>query len=99
MKESRKTEIIINVENITTSQQLQTVLMEGLDFPDFYGKNWDAFWDAITGLVELPENIIFENWKKLENGLPEESSILKRLLNEYNKENPEDDWKTRVLYD
>ncbi|MFE9574497.1 barstar family protein [Streptomyces sp. NPDC006692] len=26
------------------------------DFPYFYGRNWDAFWDAVTGLVEIPDH-------------------------------------------
>ncbi|MFI1170120.1 barstar family protein [Streptomyces melanogenes] len=27
--------------------------------PYFYGRNWDAFWDAVTGLVRIPEPSAF----------------------------------------
>ncbi|WP_078662734.1 barstar family protein [Streptomyces bicolor] len=34
--------------------ELQRLLQRELLLPDFYGRNWNAFWDAITGLVALP---------------------------------------------
>lgn len=99
MEESRKRKVIIDVGNIETTKQLHVVLKESLDFPDFYGKNWNAFWDAITGLVMLPEILIFINWKNLEQCLPEDASYLRKTLNTYNEENPEDDWKVEVNYE
>lgn len=99
MDESRKKKIVIDVGSLKTAKQLQIVLKESLDFPDFYGKNWDAFWDAITGLVMLPETVVFKNWKNLEYSLPEEASYLEKTLNRYNEENPEDDWKVEVNYE
>lgn len=27
------------------------VIKEGLDFPDYYGENWDAFWDCLTDMI------------------------------------------------
>lgn len=71
MDETRKKKVNIDLNNIETPKELQRVLKEKLEFPDFYGKNWNAFWDAITGLVELPESIVFENWKALEKNMPE----------------------------
>jgi len=98
MEETRKKRIEINVDNVNDSRQLQMVLKESLGFPDFYGKNWYAFWDAITGLVQLPEKIVFVNWKSLERSLPKEASYLEKVLNRYNEENPEDNWKVDVEY-
>ncbi|MGL4698039.1 barstar family protein [Enterococcus larvae] len=98
MEESRKEQTVIDVKGIQTAKQLHMVLKESLDFPDFYGKNWDAFWDAITGLVAMPKNIIFENWMDLEGNLPEDSALLKELLDDYNKEMPGDNWKVNISY-
>ncbi|WP_321388938.1 barstar family protein [uncultured Enterococcus sp.] len=99
MEELRKKKAVIDVGNIETAQQLQILLKESFDFPDFYGKNWNAFWDAITGLVMLPEVVLFENWKSLEQSLPKEASYLEEILNRYTNENPEADWKAVVKYE
>lgn len=96
MDETRKKKVNIDLSNIETPKELQIVLKEKLEFPDFYGKNWNAFWDAITGLVELPESIVFENWKDLEKNMPEEASYLKNMLNEFNEKYPK--WKSKVEF-
>ena len=44
--------------------------MKELNFPEFYGMNWDAFWDTITGLVELPERVTIKGWNNLAAVLP-----------------------------
>ena len=72
--------VIINVESITDITQLHILLKKELNFPEFYGMNWDAFWDAITGLVELPNVINFKGWKCLEYSLPEDSRILENMF-------------------
>jgi len=52
----RKETVEINLNSVQNSEELHDLLKKKLDFPDFYGMNWNAFWDAITGLVELPDN-------------------------------------------
>lgn len=37
MDNSRKEEILINVGNVSNEQELQKLLKEKLDFPNFYG--------------------------------------------------------------
>lgn len=98
MDDSRKRKVVIDVSDIKTPKQLQVTLKKSLDFPYFYGKNWDAFWDAITGLVMLPEILVFEDWKSLEKFLPGEASNLRELLDLYNKENPQDNWQVEVKF-
>ena len=46
--------ISIDLSQIESYEQLQDILQEKFEFPDFYGKNWNTFWDAITGLIEMP---------------------------------------------
>lgn len=62
----------IDVSNITTSKQLHERLKQSLESPDFYGMNWNAFWDAITGLVEIPKKLIIVGWKNLVRNIPED---------------------------
>ena len=73
-------EIVIDVSNIETSLQLHRLLKEKLGFPDFYGNNWDAFWDAITGLVMMPDKLTFVGLSNLEKKLPWDSDIMKKML-------------------
>lgn len=75
-------------------------LKEKLEFPDFYGENWDAFWGCITGFVfPLPNKMIFEGWSKLEKRLPIDTKIMKECLLDYNEENRKNpEWKSEFLF-
>lgn len=95
MNIERKLMVRIDVSNIKTTKELHTLLKEMLDFPDYYGENWDAFWDAITGLIELPTILQFIGWSNLEKNLPYDAKVLFECLNDYNKEFP--DYKTDTL--
>ncbi|EAC2631595.1 barnase inhibitor [Listeria monocytogenes] len=93
---STKKEVTIDLKKVSTKEELQILLKRNLDFPDYYGRNWDAFWDTITGVVELPEKIIFENWLDLEESIPDEANSLKEMLENFNKKCPM--MKTEVEY-
>ena len=80
--------IVLDVSDIGTFVELQSYLQKELGFPDFYGMNWDAFWDAITGLVELPEVLVLVGWESQIQTLLEEANVLRDLLERYNREYP-----------
>lgn len=65
MDNNENVERIIDVTEIKTAKELQEKLKKELDFPEFYGMNWDAFWDTITGLVELPERLMIKGWDNI----------------------------------
>ena len=81
---TRKKYVVIDVENIKDPQELHIVLKAELGFPHFYGMSWDAFWDAITGLVQLPEVTIIKGHKLLRENLPQDAEILVNTLERYN---------------
>ena len=81
---TRKKYVVINVENVKDSQELHKLLKSELEFPHFYGMSWDAFWDAITGLVQLPEVTIIKGYKILKKDLPQDAEILINTLERYN---------------
>ncbi len=81
---TRKKYVVINVENIKDPQELHKLLKSELEFPHFYGMSWDAFWDAITGLVQLPEVTIIKGYKILKKDLPQDAEILVNTLERYN---------------
>ena len=43
-----------NVKNYT---DMHRIIKRELDFPDYYGGNWDAFWDCVKGLIGDPIHI------------------------------------------
>lgn len=75
--------ITIDVSDARDGQQLHTALSQAFDFPSFYGMNWAAFWDAITGLVEIPDHVRFLGWGNLATRLPREANVLRDSLDRY----------------
>lgn len=80
--------VVIDLSNVTCKSELHALLAESLSFPSHYGKNWDAFWDSITGLVEMPEVLELRGIEKLQRALPEDAVHLTTLLNELGEEHP-----------
>ncbi|VFT24356.1 LysR family transcriptional regulator [Pseudomonas aeruginosa] len=51
-----------------------------LALPPWYGCNWDAFWDAISGLVPMPRRLRLQGWSDFARRLPEEAAQLSACL-------------------
>lgn len=79
---TRATLIEIDLHSVATANELHQLLMESLDFPGWYGCNWDAFWDAITGLVEMPEVLRLVGWAAFETRMPDEAKLMRECLDE-----------------
>ena len=73
-------EVQIDLRTVASSQELHLLLMAELSFPTWYGRNWDAFWDAITGLVQMPRRVRFTGWVDFEQRLPREAAHLRECL-------------------
>ena len=70
----------IDLNDINTARQLHASLAAALAFPSMYGMNWDAFWDAITGLVDMPQQLELRGWPAFAARLPADAAILQRIL-------------------
>jgi len=88
--------VTIDVSSIQSNKELHNILKDKLKFPEGYDANWDAFWETITGSVELPKQILFIGWTELEKKLPEDSKIIKDYLLEHNQEFP--DWQCNLIF-
>lgn len=73
---------IIAVQHINSQSEFHAYLKEVLQFPDFYGANWDAFWDTITGLVEMPRILEIQAWDILAKRLPNDAFQFLHLLDQ-----------------
>lgn len=78
----------IDLAKINSIPQFHQVVKEELDFSSFYGMNWDAFWDSITSLTKMPQSLVFINWNDFENRFKRDASILKKIIDDFNEEYP-----------
>ena len=90
----RRSSVEIDLTAVTTRESLHAVLASALGFPDFYGRNWAAFWDAITGLVEMPRQLVLRGWATFEDRLPEEAKSLRGCLEDAAHQYPE--WSAEI---
>ena len=78
----------IDLSAVATAHDLHRAMAQSLGFPDFYGCNWAAFWDAITGLVEMPHCLRLVVWSGLVVRLPEDAKHHQSCLNDAIAEYP-----------
>lgn len=83
---SRERVLVIDVTEAASPTALQRILKQSLGMPDWYGMNWDAFWDGITGLIRLPDTLVFEGWHLYKARCPEDARVLERLMEAYGRE-------------
>ncbi|WP_017557454.1 barstar family protein [Nocardiopsis baichengensis] len=81
-------EATIDVGYVSSSHRLHMILKLALGFPDMYGHNWNAFWDAITGLVPIPGRIRLCGWSELVETLPDDAHLLHEQFLRYQEEQP-----------
>ena len=85
---NRQALVTIDLSEINSPRQLHAALATALAFPSFYGMNWDAFWDTVTGLVDMPQQIELRGWPAFAARLPGEAAILQRILARMAQEMP-----------
>ena len=96
MSVSRQARVTIDLSAINSPHQLHAALAAAPGFPAMYGMNWDAFWDAITGLVDMPQQLELRGWTAFAARLPHDAAILQRSLARLAQEMP--DQATQLRY-
>ncbi len=76
--------VTINMKGIKTPKEFQSAIKQMLGMPDFYGRNWDAYWDAITGLITLPDELILDGWHIYKGIQKEDAEKFERIMKDYN---------------
>ena len=47
-----KEKYILDFSGVKTWIDIHAIIEKEFDFPDYYGANWDAFWDCITDFID-----------------------------------------------
>lgn len=79
----------IDLSAVSTADELQLLLMDRLGFPGWYGCNWNAFWDAITGLVAMPRRLRLVGWAGFAARLPDDARLMRECLDDMAAQYPE----------
>lgn len=75
---------ILDFSEIKHYIEIHSVIQKELDFPDYYGRNWDAFWDCLTDMVGRPVNIKIIGIENVEKKFGiDESNILIDTLRDF----------------
>ena len=90
----RRSLVKLDVSNVESVRGLHERLAEALEFPDFYGKNWNAFWDSITGLVQMPRRLVITGWSNVVLRWPKDAQIMLDCLRDLNEQHPS--WSCEV---
>lgn len=80
---------IIDFSNVKYYLEMHKVIKDALDFPDYYGQNWDAFWDCLTDMVGDPINIEIRGLEVIErkfNGAVETLINILKDFKHYNND-------------
>jgi RNAse (barnase) inhibitor barstar len=88
MTHSRPESITLDLTGIYDEETLHEYLSKMLSFPEYYGRNFDAFWDCIRDDEQsiMPKTLIVNGLSELASHLPQEAKLLKQLLLDYQKE-------------
>lgn len=78
----------IELGDIESIVQLHERLMNQLQFPGWYGKNWDAFWDAIAALVDMPYVLRLKSWADFARRFPCDAKLMSDCLGDMEKQFP-----------
>lgn len=73
----------LDFTNVTHYLEIHFIIRNELDFPDYYGGNWDAFWDCLTDMYGRPVHIEIIGMEVLEQKFEDDARILKETLVEF----------------
>lgn len=88
---ARPDEMTLDVSGIYDEETLHEYFSKVLDFPGYYGFNFDAFWDCITDDDQstMPSHLIVTGLADLKTHCPAGRSKLMGCLADYSSEFPE----------
>ncbi len=74
----------IDFTNVKYYIEMHYAIRDGLDFPDYYGCNWDAFWDCLRDMIGDPVHIEIIGLDVIERRFDGAAEKIVEILKEFN---------------
>ncbi|MBQ3064213.1 MAG: barstar family protein [Clostridia bacterium] len=78
-----KEKYTIDFTNVKDYLEMHFVIRDALDWPDYYGCNWDAFWDCLTNMVGRPIHIEILGLDVIEQRFDDAAKMMVDTLREF----------------
>lgn len=77
-----KEKYTIDFTDVKYYREMHLIIKEALDFPDYYGCNWDAFWDCLTNMIGRPINIEILGFDVIERKFDDAAKMMVETIKE-----------------
>ncbi|BAO61763.1 barstar family protein [Pseudomonas protegens] len=94
---TRRPLLELDLHDLGTARELHVALRDAFGFPQAYGCNWDAFWDAISGMVDMPLQLRIRGWESFSQRLPDDARLMERCLRRLQTQYPA--WAAQLQFD
>lgn len=83
--------LTLDFSKVQTSDELHSLVADKLEFPSWYGRNFDALWDCIRDpqLSNIPVELCVTGLSDLARRLPREAQLIRECFAELPLERPE----------
>ena len=78
-----KEKYTIDFTNVKYYLEMHGVIWHALAFPDYYGCNWDAFWDCLTDMYGDPIHIEIIGLEVIERKFGDAASKMLEILKRF----------------
>jgi ribonuclease inhibitor len=73
----------IDLSQVRTSKELHKLIERAMGFPDYYGRNWDAFDECASDpSVTIPAEVYITGIGDLTVHLPREAALMRRCFSD-----------------
>ena len=83
---------IVDFTNVKYYLEMHAVIEKSLDFPDYYGCNWDAFWDCLNDMYGTSIHIEIIGIEVIERKFGNAAEKMIGILKEFKR-----DWDRFIL--
>ena len=74
---------VINFTNLEHFLEIHAIIWKSLEFPDYYGCNWDAFWDCLTDMYGDPIHIEIIGLEVLKSKFDDSAEKMIKILKQF----------------
>lgn len=78
-----KEKYTIDFTNVNHFLEMHFAIRQALDFPDYYGCNWSAFWDCLTDMYGEPIHIEIIGLDVIERKFSDSASKMIEILKRF----------------